>query len=464
MTIIQTLNQHVSTYVSIMGNIVYTLYQQKQSKISVMSSQNSNNNPTSSITLSTMMEMPSILKLPDIVEGGSTVIGRHAFTCQQWVKEVHIPEGYTKIDTGAFDQCFYLRKVTLPRTMTHIEDKAFHQCLRLEEINLEYVKHIGNEAFASKSIGNTHFKNALVKLQSIDLRSIETIGERAFAHCKNNRGSFLNLPNIRTIGKEAFRGFCLQDQERVWCGEHLKSIGGGAFKYSTVSHMSLVDCKNLTTIGVEAFHGCLTLSGFLFPRENKIKQLRNKVFMDCHCLEEINLPEGVTTIGKECFLRCGHLERVAWPASLQRVEMGAFSRCRALVKPSDAVFSQWDFIGANAFRNCKVPPPPLFEHPNVFVEISANKLNSDVCSICRDGFTTAPTCQLFCKHLFHQECAHQWYKRNPTCPNCRAPVTSVAIVLPMNDEDKKRKRPVVVEEPLKRQCQHNAVQQPLNCA
>ena len=29
--------------------------------------------------------------------------------------------------------------------------------------------------------------------------------------------------------------------------------------------------------------------------------------------------------------------------------------------------------------------------------------------------------------------------------------TSVAIVLPMNDEDKKRKRPAVVEEPLKRQ-------------
>ena len=115
-----------------------------------------------------MKDLPSILKLPDIVEGGSTVIGRHAFSCQTWVKEVVIPEGYTKIDTGAFDQCFYLRKVTLPRTMTHIEDEAFHQCLRLEDINLEYVKHIGKEAFAGKSIGNNRIQNALVKLHEID--------------------------------------------------------------------------------------------------------------------------------------------------------------------------------------------------------------------------------------------------------------------------------------------------------
>ena len=399
-----------------------------------------------------MMEMPSIVKLPDIVEGGSTVIGRHAFTCQQWVKEVHIPEGYTKIDTGAFDQCFYLRKVTLPRTMTHIEDKAFHQCFRLEEINLEYVKHIGKKAFASKSIGNFRFKNALVKLHEIDLRSIETIGERAFANCKVSvQLSYQGWEEVRSIGKEAFRG--LQGLYRIYFGEHLKSIGGGAFAYSTIGYMNLRICKNLTTIGVEAFHGCRLLSGFVFPRENKLKQLRNKVFMDCDSLEEIDLPEGLTKIGKDCFCRCEQLERVAWPASLKSVGMDAFQDCRALEKPSETVYGNWDADSylEGAFRGCKEPPPTLFENTNVFVEISADELNSDVCGICLDKRTAAPTCQLSCGHLFHQSCAHSWYKRNPTCSKCRAPVASVAIVLPMDVEDKKRKRPQVVEEPLKRQ-------------
>ena len=157
---------------------------------------NSINNPTS-ITLSTMMEMPSILKLPDIVEGGSTVIERSAFDYQDWVKEVVIPEGYTKIDTGAFGQCLNLRRVTLPRTMTHIGNEAFQECVSLEEINLEYVKHIGKEAFAGK--GNNRFQDALENLLSIDLRSIETIGERAFANCRIERGLFLILSNCQTI-------------------------------------------------------------------------------------------------------------------------------------------------------------------------------------------------------------------------------------------------------------------------
>jgi len=402
-----------------------------------------------------MKDMPSILKLPEVVEGGSTVIEATAFSCQQWVKEVVIPEGYTTIETEAFSQCFNLRKVTLPRTMTHIGNDAFQQCLDLEEINLGHVKHIGKEAFAGKLIGNRAnytIENALGKLHEIDLRSIETIGERAFASCRIQRLRHdAWVSNVRTIGKEAFESVRFGEGYDFQFGEHLKSIGGGAFGYSNIGSMNLYNCKNLTTIGVEAFSSCFSLSGFVFPRENRLKQLRNKVFMDCNGLEEIDLPEGLTKIGKECFQRCDQLERVVWPASLKSVGMDAFYECRALLKPSEAVFSQWDFIGEDAFHGCKVSPPPLFEHPNVFVEISTDELNSDVCGICLDKRTAAPTCQLSCGHLFHQSCAHSWYKRNPTCSKCRAPVTSVAIVLPMDVEDKKRKRPPVVEEPLKRQ-------------
>ena len=156
----------------------------------------------------------------------------------------------------------------------------------------------------------------------------------------------------------------------------------------------------------------------------------------------------------QCFSRCDQLERVAWPESLKSIGQDAFNECRALLKPSEAVFSQWDFIGENAFYGCKVPSPPLFEHPNVFVEISADELNSDVCGICLAERMTAPTCQLSCGHLFHQHCAHEWYTRNQTCSKCRAPVTSVAIVLPM---DKKRKRTVEEPQEVKRQCVNQAM-------
>jgi hypothetical protein len=395
---------------------------------------NSTNNPTS-IILSKMKDMPPFLRLPDIVDGGSTVIEVLAFQCQCWIKEVIIPEGYTKINRGAFRRCFYLRKITLPSTLTHIGDEAFHECLRLENINLGHVKHIGEKSFSGKSIPNNRYRNALRKLQSIDLTSIETIGERAFAYCTSGN-NFLDLPNVRTIGKEAFMRAWIN--RGVKCGEHLKSIGGGAFSCSTIASMNLADCKNLTTMGVSAFGHCRWLSRFVFSRENKLKQLRNKVFLGCGRLKEIDLPEGLTKIGNWCFESCFSLERVAWPASLQRVGEHAFEDCLELEKPSESVSWRWTSIGEDAFLHCKEPPPPLFDNPNVFVEISADELNSDICGICLDSFMTGPTCQLSCKHLFHQHCACEWYKRNQTCSKCRQPVTSVAIVLP------NKKRPVSV--------------------
>ena len=400
----------------------------------------------SSVTLSITNEAPSILRLPDIAEGGSTVIAVRAFHCQPWIKEVIIPEGYTEIMTGAFRQCVHLRKVTLPSTLTHIGNGSFQECTQLEDINLGHVKHIGKEAFAGKSTGV--FSRPL-KLRSIDLRNIEYIGERAFYDCYFRNYEGLDLPNIRRIGKEAFKG---ADVNLLTCGKHLKSIEGAAFKYSTIDGMDLALCKNLTSIGVETFDGCRYLEQIDFPRENKLKQLRNRVFWGCESLKEIDLPEGLSKIGNCCFIECSGLDRVAWPASLKRVGKYAFKHCGALEKPPDAVFSRWISIGTDAFLGCKEPTPTLFENTNVFVEISADKLNSDVCGICLDSFMTNSTCQLSCKHLFHQHCAHEWYKRNKTCSNCRQPVNSVAIVLPL---DKKRKRTVEEPQQVKRQCVNN---------
>ena len=161
----------------------------------------------------------TVLRLPDIVEGGSTVIGACAFQCQDWITSVIIPQGYTKIDTGAFRKCSNVCRVTLPATLTTIGDRAFHECSQLQTINLERVKHIGKKAFAGKA----NNVNALGRLQTIDLASVETIGERAFADCGLKLASL--LANVQTIGKEAFRGAHMNAFE---CGEHLTAIGQGA--------------------------------------------------------------------------------------------------------------------------------------------------------------------------------------------------------------------------------------------
>jgi uncharacterized Zn-finger protein len=213
-------------------------------------------------------------------------------------------------------------------------------------------------------------------------------------------------------------------------------------------------CANLTTMGNGAFKMMPDLRFFYFPHRNKIKVLRECLFEGCINLATIKLPRGLKKISNSAFAYCDDLNDVEWSDTIRTIGDCAFEDCGNLEIPPDSVYSRWTSIGTDAFLGCKEPSPPLFEHPNVFVEISADELNSDVCGICLDSFTTAPTCQLSCKHLFHQHCAHEWYKRNTTCSNCRQPVNSVAIVLPM---DKKRKRTEEEPQEVKRQCINQAM-------
>jgi hypothetical protein len=416
------------------------------------------------------------LRIPDLTEekilAGLTEIKPSAFQKSSWIREIIIPEGYTKIGERVFFKCINVVNVTLPSTMKHIGPQAFEGCRKLQNINLDHVEIFGQESF--KNCG---------KLSTLNLTRAVTIGAAAFNRCyqarivsNSNRvdigvdigverdgvdrgevergevdGNVLvvnpKLSFVKTIGRNAFMGSRGGNRKIIYFRD-LKSLGSNAFTHSDVYGINCKECCNLINIGIGAF-AFSKLRRFVFPERNKIKVLRQEVFKYCdlktvtlprgmeeieryafYCckdLETVTLPRGVQEIQKCAFYCCKVLKRVKWSCTVRRIGEGAFKNCASLVKPPELAFSHWTSIGKDAFDGCK--PPALFENPNVFVEISANKLHSDVCGICLDSFTTVPACQLSCKHLFHQNCAHQWHQRNPTCSKCRQPVTSVAIVL-----------------------------------
>eukprot|EP00931_Biecheleriopsis_adriatica_P117736 TRINITY_DN93222_c0_g1_i1.p1 TRINITY_DN93222_c0_g1~~TRINITY_DN93222_c0_g1_i1.p1 ORF type:complete len:195 (-),score=21.04 TRINITY_DN93222_c0_g1_i1:191-775(-) len=55
------------------------------------------------------------------------------------------------------------------------------------------------------------------------------------------------------------------------------------------------------------------------------------------------------------------------------------------------------------------------------------------CSICLEPISAKHTRSVMdgsCTHIFHWECMKQQLARNPTCPNCRAAISSVWLTLP----------------------------------
>ncbi len=107
--------------------------------------------------------------------------------------------------------------------------------------------------------------------------------------------------------------------------------------------------ESLTSIGREAFRGSI--------------------------LESINIPEGVKTIGGEAFYTCENLKKVTIPAGVEVIEQRTFESCKNL---SEAILPNGlTTIEAGAFQNCdaltsiNIPKSVKVIQSNAFEECSS---------------------------------------------------------------------------------------------
>lgn len=117
----------------------------------------------------------TVVLIPDVIEDiPVTKISASAFSGNENLTEVIIPDTITIISNAAFYNCKNLKIVVIPDSVTYIGESAFQGCE-----SLEYVI-IGNGV---KAIGDIAFKDCK-SLKSLDLgSSVETIGNGAFFGC-----------------------------------------------------------------------------------------------------------------------------------------------------------------------------------------------------------------------------------------------------------------------------------------
>ncbi len=54
------------------------------------------------------------------------------------------------------------------------------------------------------------------------------------------------------------------------------------------------------------------------------------------------------------------------------------------------------------------------------IDASFSNINFNCCPICLGDLKTSKNKNLYCSHIFHENCIDEWLKTNNTCPNCRA--------------------------------------------
>ena len=107
--------------------------------------------------------------------------------------------------------------------------------------------------------------------------------------------------------------------------EERRGLEGVFFKNETIKTVSIP--KSMKRIGAFAFRQCVSLETVIF---HGAPEFDGYVFEDCHSLQEITIPYGVTKISSSLFAGCKNLRKVTIPDTVECIEGSAFKNCVAL--------------------------------------------------------------------------------------------------------------------------------------
>ena len=303
-------------------------------------------------------------KLLEYVEIANTVtyIGSQCFESDKELVNVKLSSNIKRMESGAFGNCTSLTEITIPKSLEEAGREygfgmydygPFCGCTNLKTVKLE--------KGLTQIAGNLFMR--CYGLEDIDIPdTVTTIGENAFKLCTSIRS--VTIPDTVTyIGSQCFES----DKElvNVKLSSNIKRMESGAFGNCT-SLTEITIPKSLEEAGREygfgmydygPFCGCTNLK--TVKLEKGLTQIAGNLFMRCYGLENIDIPDTVTTIGENAFKLCTSLENVKMYNSIDEINGRAFAGCTSLKSVSlpDSITGMGTeiFSGCTSLSSVKLP-------------------------------------------------------------------------------------------------------------
>lgn len=255
------------------------------------------------------------------------------------IETVVISEGAESIGEYAFFECTGLKNVTIPSTVKTINEGAFYKCSGLTSPQPE--------------------KSDDEIVDSITIPyGVTSIGDEVFAHCTGLKK--VTIPgSVKSIGERAFSDCHISTEES---------------EDGTERGLEKVVIENGTeTIGKEAFNGCKKLNDIILPDsvtsigENAFQYTglyyewfdgnEDVLYINNHLISvyqgtanECNIKSGTKTIADSAFFACGSLPGITIPDSVTSIGNCAFKDCNSL--KSITIPKSVTTIGNCAFYTC----------------------------------------------------------------------------------------------------------------
>lgn len=192
--------------------------------------------------------------------------------------------------------------------------------------------------------------SSITGLKSLTVHSLEKFDNRmydrvlSFANLQQNTLTYIDIESLSPyddiyISDKCFLDFTLLETAKL--PNKLERIGYRAFENCRMLQEITIPAS-VTEIDDSAFDNCRSLSAVHFGGSTEeqaddpaasqcaLQRIGNWAFYNCHQLQELNIPEGVTEIGDAAFYGCSYLADLVLPSSLQTIGDNCFSLCSKL--------------------------------------------------------------------------------------------------------------------------------------
>ncbi|MCQ4796412.1 leucine-rich repeat domain-containing protein [Anaerofustis stercorihominis] len=233
------------------------------------------------------------------------------------VEKITFEEGFEVKDLprGAFNYMYKLKDITLPKSVETIGENAFAGCSALKSFDVEegsVLKIIGKNAFDSDTA-----------LESITIpKTVETIKEGAFYKCTSLAScTFENDSAIKTMETAIFRD--CSNLKTIIIPRSLEVLDG--FNFSGIENITFEEGSKLKTISEQAFFNS-KLKSIRIPRS--VETISRNAFFLCEDLNSCTFEPGsaLKTIGEYVFSRVG-LESITIPKNITKISGRAIEQC-----------------------------------------------------------------------------------------------------------------------------------------
>lgn len=254
------------------------------------------------------------------------------------LKNVTFEEGTDHIAQSLFAGCTGLEEIRIPDTVTLIDEGAFSYCPNLSSVVLSAnLSEIGYYAFGASGVVSVTIPD-----------SVTEIGNRAFSDC-NSLAQVKLSKGLRSLGSTAFGGSQISEiviPKSLETANAYATGGGGPF--DNVATLKKVSFEEGTEhVAAYLFAGCTGLEEIVVP--DSVTTIGEGAFRECTSLKKIDLPNNLITIESYAFQKCTALTEVRFPEQLQNIWLAAFeeSGLKTVTLPDSATS-----IGNSIFSKC----------------------------------------------------------------------------------------------------------------